>query len=59
MLRACLVAVALEDPAYDLPDEYVGRRGISWLQRWAVTKGLDPGEQPDAPAWLRETAWPE
>lgn len=44
---------ALADPAYRLPDEYVGRRGLSWLQRWAITKGRDPGEQPGAPGWVR------
>jgi peptidoglycan/xylan/chitin deacetylase (PgdA/CDA1 family) len=28
---------ALEDPAYKSRDEYVGRGGISWLHRWAIT----------------------
>ena len=30
---------ALEDPAYDLPDEYVGSGGITWIHRWALTRG--------------------
>jgi peptidoglycan/xylan/chitin deacetylase (PgdA/CDA1 family) len=50
---------ALEDPAYDLPDEYVGRMGLSWLMRWAITMGREPGEQPDVPDWIMQTAWPQ
>jgi len=50
---------ALEDPAYDLPDAYVGRMGLSWLMRWAVTKGEEPGEQPEVPEWIMKTAWPQ
>lgn len=30
---------ALEDPAYRLPDEFVGRGGITWIHRWALTRG--------------------
>jgi len=44
---------ALADPAYRLADEYVGRRGLSWLQRWAITMGREPGEQPGAAGWVR------
>ncbi len=43
---------ALQDPAYALPDGYVGRTGPSWLQRWALTQGREPGEQPAAPDWI-------
>jgi hypothetical protein len=45
---------ALADPAYRSADEYVGRRGLSWLQRWAITMGREPGEQPGAAGWVRE-----
>jgi beta-lactamase regulating signal transducer with metallopeptidase domain/peptidoglycan/xylan/chitin deacetylase (PgdA/CDA1 family) len=31
---------ATADAAYSLPDNYTGRRGDSWIARWAVTKGL-------------------
>jgi peptidoglycan/xylan/chitin deacetylase (PgdA/CDA1 family) len=47
---------ALEDPAYDLPDKYAGRRGLSWLHRWAFTQGRDPGQHPPVPQWVEETA---
>ncbi|MEJ2151523.1 MAG: polysaccharide deacetylase family protein [Gemmatimonadota bacterium] len=45
---------ALEDPAYQLPEHYRGPRGLSWLHRWAVTKGLDIQEEPREPDWLAE-----
>lgn len=45
---------ALQDPAYTLPDRYIGPRGPSWLQRWAITQGRPPGTQPELPAWVRE-----
>ena len=50
---------ALLDPAYDLPDAYVGRRGLSWLQRWALTRGEEPGQEPPPAEWIREMAWPD
>lgn len=49
---------ALDDPAYDLPDRYIGPRGHSWLQRWAITQGMDPGSEPRAPEWLEQVAYP-
>lgn len=50
---------ALEDPAYRLPDTYVGPRGPSWLVRWAVTQGRNPGEPPEVPDWVRAAARPQ
>lgn len=43
---------ALQDPAYRTADEYVGRNGISWLQRWALQKGISFSREPREPAWL-------
>ncbi|MFN2416384.1 MAG: M56 family metallopeptidase [Pyrinomonadaceae bacterium] len=31
---------ATRDEAYGLPDTYTGRRGDSWVRRWAVSKGM-------------------
>lgn len=45
---------ALADPAYQLPDNYTGSRGLSWLHRWAVTQGLKIREEPREPDWLAE-----
>ncbi|HVF49600.1 MAG TPA: polysaccharide deacetylase family protein [Pyrinomonadaceae bacterium] len=46
---------ALKDQAYRLPDTYAGRRGLSWLHRWAVTKGSEKNPQhPSYPDWLQK-----
>lgn len=45
---------ALRDLAYALPDDYVGARGPSWLERWAITRGRDPGHPPAIPGWVRD-----
>lgn len=47
---------ALADEAYTLPDTYARDNGPSWLERWAVTRGADPGRMPALPAWVREAA---
>ena len=39
---------AMRDPAYALPDGYVGTRGLSWIHRWALAKGIPPVLEPDA-----------
>jgi peptidoglycan/xylan/chitin deacetylase (PgdA/CDA1 family) len=46
---------ALEDQAYALPDEYAGEEGISWLQRWALARGLGDevlDGEPDPPRFV-------
>ena len=50
---------ALADPAYRSPDSYVGRAGTSWLQRWALHRGVafDPEPRPDG--WVRALAYPD
>lgn len=47
---------ALEHPAYQTPDSYAGSGGKSWLQRWAMTAGLRPGEGPPVPLFVRQLA---
>jgi peptidoglycan/xylan/chitin deacetylase (PgdA/CDA1 family) len=44
---------ALADPAYATQDPYVGRAGISWLERWAPVLGVkDPfAGDGDPPKW--------
>lgn len=46
------LAEALRDGAYRLPDDYFGQVGISWLQRWAITKGLGFRKEPAPPAFV-------
>ncbi|HYS55481.1 MAG TPA: polysaccharide deacetylase family protein [Thermoanaerobaculia bacterium] len=50
--RFITVEEALRDPAYALPDGYVGRYGISWIHRWGVAKGMPMVLEPDEPAWI-------
>ena len=45
---------ALEDEAYQLGDPYVGPRGISWLQRWAIGRGQEPSDEPRVDRFVRE-----
>jgi peptidoglycan/xylan/chitin deacetylase (PgdA/CDA1 family) len=45
---------SLKDEAYNLPDNFVRRNGISWLHRWALDKGREfilPGE-PNVPEFV-------
>lgn len=43
---------ALENPAYARPDTYVGPRGLSWLQRWALEDGIDVPDEPREADWV-------
>lgn len=45
---------ALEDKAYKQADTYTGAVGISWLQRWAITKGLGFRKEPSLPAFMQQ-----
>jgi peptidoglycan/xylan/chitin deacetylase (PgdA/CDA1 family) len=53
------LADAVADPAYRSPDAYVGHTGISWLHRWARTRGTAPSAfagEPAPPRWVYEAA---
>jgi hypothetical protein len=43
---------ALEDPAYRLPDEFVGAPLNSWFNHWEVTAGGTPIPTPAPPPWV-------
>jgi peptidoglycan/xylan/chitin deacetylase (PgdA/CDA1 family) len=45
---------ALGDPAYSLPDTYVGEEGTGWLDHWAITQGKIPQGAPKFPQWVME-----
>jgi peptidoglycan/xylan/chitin deacetylase (PgdA/CDA1 family) len=52
---------ALEDAAYALPDTYVGSGGITWLHRWALTRGVGKeffAGEPAVPAFVEKAAQP-
>lgn len=42
---------ALSDKAYQLP-EAQSKRGLSWLHRWMIAKGLPMKEEPLQPDWI-------
>lgn len=42
---------ALEDKAYTLLDAQ-SSKGISWLHRWALAKGMEMKQEPREPEWL-------
>ncbi len=44
---------ALQDEAYKLP-EAQSQRGLSWLHRWMLAKGLPMKEEPSEPDWIRQ-----
>ena len=44
---------ALKDKAYQLPDT-VNKRGISWLHRWMIAKGLPMRPEPSEPKLISE-----
>jgi len=48
------IAEALRDPVYARRDAYVGRRGLSWIHRWALDAGKPAPMQPDVPGWVMD-----
>lgn len=50
---------ALADDAYSSPDTYVGSGGITWIHRWALTRGVERGffdGEPRTPGWVQDLA---
>lgn len=45
---------ALGDPAYSLPDTYVGEEGTGWIEHWAITQGKIPQGAPPFPQWVMD-----
>lgn len=45
---------ALRDKAYQLPNDYAGPGGFSWIHRWSMTMKIAPKGEPDEPKWLVE-----
>jgi len=50
--RFITLADALEDPAYSLPDTYVGEEGTGWIDHWAISQGKIPRGAPVFPQWV-------
>jgi peptidoglycan/xylan/chitin deacetylase (PgdA/CDA1 family) len=50
---------ALTDPAYQSRDTYSGPAGMTWLHRWALTKGMPKAfyaGEPDVPPFVHQEA---
>jgi peptidoglycan/xylan/chitin deacetylase (PgdA/CDA1 family) len=45
---------ALGDPAYSLPDTYVGEEGTGWIDHWAISQGKIPQGAPVMPQWVMD-----
>ena len=43
---------ALGDPAYSLPDTFVGEEGSGWIEHWAISQGKIPQGAPEIPQWV-------
>lgn len=43
---------ALSEPAFSMPDSYVGDDGTNWIDHWAVTRGTPPQNAPVFPQWV-------
>lgn len=57
--RFVSLETALEDPAYDSEDTYAGPAGLTWLHRWALTRGVPKSffqGEPEAPSFVLEAA---
>lgn len=52
--RYATLEETLRDPAYALPDDYVGAWGISWLHHWETTAGKPRTPSPDPPVWIQQ-----
>jgi peptidoglycan/xylan/chitin deacetylase (PgdA/CDA1 family) len=48
----------LADSAYRSKDTYVGVMGLSWLIRWAVSRGMQVPAEPREEPWVAELARP-
>ncbi len=48
------LADAMNHPAYQMKDGYVGTNGISWIHRWGLAKGMPIEWEPDVPKWVQE-----
>jgi peptidoglycan/xylan/chitin deacetylase (PgdA/CDA1 family) len=53
------VEEALKDEAYKSEDKFIGGAGISWMDRWALTKGMKKdffAEEPRTPKYILDLA---
>jgi len=54
--RFASLPAVLADSAYRSPETYVGLSGMSWLIRWAETRGIRIPNEPREEAWVSDLA---
>jgi peptidoglycan/xylan/chitin deacetylase (PgdA/CDA1 family) len=57
--RFVTLDAAVSDAAYSSPDTFTGAGGISWIHRFALTKGGRSAvlpDEPEVPAWVMQAA---
>jgi peptidoglycan-N-acetylglucosamine deacetylase len=47
---------AMSNASFRIPDSYVGRKGLSWIHRWGLTKGKRIQLEPEEPDWVGRIA---
>ena len=52
--RFVALAEAVKDRAYGRRDPYIGPRGLSWLQRWAIEQGVTVPPEPREARWVAD-----
>jgi peptidoglycan/xylan/chitin deacetylase (PgdA/CDA1 family) len=52
--RFVTLGEALGDPAYSLPDTFVGEEGSGWIEHWSITEGKIPQGAPKFPQWVMD-----
>lgn len=50
--RFVTLSQALKDPAYQSPENYVGKGGFSWIHRWSKTRGMPSKGEPEPADWV-------
>ena len=48
------ISDAQSDPAYDTPEDFVGKAGISWFERWQMKQGKPLLDEPNVNAFVQK-----
>jgi len=57
--RFISIADAVRDPAYESKDTWVSPAGVSWIERWGVSRGMNEAifdGDPQTPLWVQKLA---
>jgi len=57
--RFISIGEAMKDPSYESHDAWNSNAGVSWIERWAVARGIDESHfdhDPQTPQWVQKIA---